>query len=170
MRFARATVFAASMMALVVVVSAASAQQMGCRFGGAGKGAAVWPDLTPEQQKQMTALRNEFFKKQETLRSDMAKKRIELMDLASKDKPDDQAIEKKRQEIWDMQDAMRSEQRSMSTKFRALLTPDQKQKLGAADPGVGGMGFGGGCASAGGGCGFSGGRGCGGCAGRLSGL
>lgn len=169
MRFTRATMLAASMMFLLVA-SAASAQQMGCCIGGAGRGAAVWGDLTSEQQKQVTALRNEFFKKQETLRSDMAKKRIELMELASKDNPDEQAIDKKKQEIWALQDAMRNEGRTMSTKFRGLLTPEQKQKLGPAGSGFGGMNLGGGCGFGGGGCGSRRSSGCGGCPGRISSL
>jgi Spy/CpxP family protein refolding chaperone len=169
MRFTRATVLAASMMVLLVA-SAASAQQMGCCFGGTGKGAAIWGDLTSEQQKQVSALRNEFFKKQETLRSDMAKKRIEMMEMASKENPDEQAIDKKKQEIWALQDSMRNERRAMSTKFRALLTPEQKQKMGPGGLGFGGMNLGGGRGFGGGGCGFGGGRGCGGCAGRVSSL
>jgi len=168
MRFTRATVLAASMMVLLIA-SGASAQQMGCCAGGPGGGGAVWGDLTSEQQKQVTSLRNEFFKKQETLRSDMAKKRIELMELASKDNPDEPAIDKKKQEIWTLQDAMRNEGRAMSAKFRALLTPEQKQKFGATGPGFGGMGRGG-CGFGAGGCGFGGGRGCGGCSGRISSL
>ena len=133
MRFARATILTAALMVLLVV-SAASAQQMGCCSGGTGTGAAIWGDLTSEQQKQMSALRSEFFKNQETLRSDMAKKRIEMMEMASKENPDEQAIDKKKQDIWALQDSMRNEGRAMSTKFRALLTPEQKQKLGPAAP------------------------------------
>ena len=169
MRFTRATVLAVSMMVLLVA-SAASAQQMGCCSGGTGTGAAVWGDLTPEQQKQVSALRTEFLKKQETLRSDMAKKRIEMMETASKENPDEQAIDKKKQEIWALQDSMRNERRAMSTKFRALLTPEQKQKLGPGGPGFGGMNLGAGSGFGNGGCGFGGGRGCGGCAGRVSSL
>jgi Spy/CpxP family protein refolding chaperone len=159
MRFIRASVLAASIMVLLVA-SAASAQ-MGCCSGGSGRNTAVWGNLTSEQQKQAAALRNEFLKKQETLRSDLAKKRIELMEMASKEKPDEQAIEKKKQEIWASQDAIRNERRAMSTKFRALLTPEQRQKLGPGGPGFGGMNFGGAC-------GFGGGAGCGMCPGRMS--
>jgi Spy/CpxP family protein refolding chaperone len=169
MRFTRATVLTAGLMVLLVA-SAASAQGMGWRSGGAGTGAAIWGDLTSEQQKQMSGLRNEFFKKQETLRSDMAKKRIEMMEMASKENPDELAIDKKKQEIWALQDSMRNEGRAMSTKLRALLTPEQKQKLGPGGPGFGGMNPGTGRGFGGGGCGFGGGRGCGGCAGRLSSL
>jgi Spy/CpxP family protein refolding chaperone len=102
-------------------------------------------------------MRTEFMKKQEAVRSQMAQKRIELLELASKDKPDEQAIEKKRQEMWALQDQARDERRAMGTKFRALLTPEQRQKLGPVGMG---MGFGRGA----GGCGF--GAGCGGGAGR----
>ncbi len=158
----RATVLAASITVLLVA-SAASAQQMGCCSGGAGRNTSLWGDLTSEQQKQVTALRNEFFKKQETLRSDMAKKRIEMMEMASKENPDEQAIDKKKQEIWALQDAMRNEGREMGTKFRALLTPEQRQKLAPDGLGFGGMNLGGGC-------GVGGGTGCGACPGRISSL
>ena len=157
-------------MMIFLVASAAFAQQMGCCSGGAGTGGAIWGDLTSDQQKQVTALKNEFFKKQETLRSDMAKKRIEIMEMASKESPDEQAIDKKKQEIWALQDAMRNEGRAMGTKFRALLTPEQKQKMGPGGSGFGGMNLGTGGGFGGGGCGFGGGRGCGGCAGRISSL
>jgi hypothetical protein len=96
----------------------------------------------------------------EALRSEVAQKRIEMLDLASKDKPDEQAIEKKRQEIWALKDSMRNDRRAMGTKIRSLLTPEQKQKLGPfAGIGMdkGGMGFGGGCPMMGRG---SGGKGC----------
>ena len=72
--------------------------------GGMGPGGAVWGDLTKEQQKQMESLRLDLLKKTEPLRAQMSQKRIEMMELASKDSPDEQAIEKKRQEIWALQD------------------------------------------------------------------
>jgi Spy/CpxP family protein refolding chaperone len=110
-----------------------------------GPGGAVWGDLTKEQQKQVETLKLDLLKKTEPLRAQMSQKRIEMMELTSKDNPDEQAIEKKRQEIWDLQDTMRNERRAMSTKFRSVLTPEQRQKLGAFGPGAGmGGGFGGG--------------------------
>ena len=114
------------------------------RWGGdgMGPGGAVWGDLTKEQQKQVESLRLDLLKKTEPLRAQMSQKRIEMMELTSKDNPDEQAIEKKRQEIWALQDSMRNERRAMSTKFRSLLTPEQRQKLGALGPGAG-MGCGG---------------------------
>ena len=81
----------------------------------------------------------ELLKKQEQLRAELGNKRIELMELAQKDSPDEQSVEKKRQEIWSLQDAMRNEARTLDTKFRAILTPEQRQKLGP----VRGMGCGG---------------------------
>jgi Spy/CpxP family protein refolding chaperone len=161
--------------ASVIILVAASvaysqAQGMGSCCG-AGNGPAVWGDLSPEQQKQMTSLRTEFLKKLEGLRSEIAQKRIEMMELASKDKPDEQAIDKKRQEIWALSDSMRNDRRTMGSKIRGLLTPEQKQKLGPFGPGMGGMGGG---MGSGGGCpmgrGFGGGKGCGGCGGRMSSL
>jgi Spy/CpxP family protein refolding chaperone len=138
---------------------AAYAERGGCCGGGGGP--AVWNELSPEQKQQASAMRTEFMKKQEAVRSQMAQKRIELMELASKDKPDEQAIEKKRQEMWALQDQARDERRAMGTKFRALLTPEQRQKLGPVGMGMGfGRGAGGGGFGAG--CGAGNGRGCGG--------
>jgi Spy/CpxP family protein refolding chaperone len=112
----------------------------GCCSGmAAGQPGFVPGDLSKEQQKQVADLRTEFLKKQEQLRSELGNKRIDLMELAQKDSPDEQSIEKKRQEIWSLQDAMRNEARTFDTKFRAILTPEQRQKLG---PGTG-MGSGG---------------------------
>ena len=110
--------------------------------GGMGPGGAMWSDLTKEQQKQVESLKLDLLKKTEPLRAQMSQKRIEMMELTSKDNPDEQAIEKKRQEIWALQDSMRNERRAMSTKFRSLLTPEQRQKLGPLGPGAG-MGCGG---------------------------
>lgn len=105
--------------------------------GGMGPSGAMLGDLTKEQQKQVESLRLDLLKKTEPLRTQMSQKRIEMMELASKDNPDEQAIEKKRQEIWALQDTMRNERRAMSAKFRSLLTPEQRQKLGAFGPGAG---------------------------------
>ncbi len=156
MRFTKLAILIGSM-AILLLGSTAFAQS--CCGVGPVNGPAVWSDLTPEQQKQATALRTEFLKKQEALRSDMAKKRIEMMELASKEKPDEAAIEKKRQEIWGLQDDMIKESRSMGVKFRGLLTPEQKQKLASMGPRFQGPGPGG-C------CGLGANAGCGGCLGK----
>jgi Spy/CpxP family protein refolding chaperone len=119
-----------------------------CPGGGMGQWAATL-DLTPEQQKQAQALRIEFMKKQEELRSQIAKKRIELLETTTSGAADEPTIEKKKQEMWALQDAARNERRAMGTKFRAILTPEQRQKLGPFGPGMGG-----GCLGQGAGQGF----------------
>jgi Spy/CpxP family protein refolding chaperone len=125
---------------LLGLFATASVYAAGCCGGMAGpQSGAVLGDLTKEQQKQVADLRTEFLKKQERLRSELGNKRIELMELAQKDSPDEQSIEKKRQEIWSLQDAIRNEARTLDTKFRTILTPEQRQKLGP----VRGMGCGG---------------------------
>lgn len=117
--------------------------------GGPGFGPAFGNlQLTDQQKEQMNSLRTEFLKKQEALRAEKAQKRIEMLELSSKKPLDESAIEKKRQEIWAAQDKMRAEGRLMGTKFRSLLTPEQKEKLGPGGFGAGpggccGKGFGG---------------------------
>lgn len=135
----------------------------GCGMGGPGAGLAPGNcpamsnlQLTPEQKDQMNVMRTEFLKKQEALRSEKAQKRIEMLELATKKPLDEGALQKKREEIWAIQDKMRAEGRTMGTKFRSILTPEQKEKLGPAGFGSGGCGakgFGGRNAAKGGGLG-----------------
>lgn len=154
--------------ASVIVFAAVSVVQAQPGWGpghGKGRGAAIWNELSKDQQQQAAALRLEFLKKKEALRSEMGQKRIEMMELASKPNVDEQSLQKKREEIWALQDKMRNERRAMGTKFRSLLTPEQRQKLGPLGPGMGmGMGHGRGA-----GCGFGAGLGQGRGLGMMSG-
>ncbi|MDA8408136.1 MAG: Spy/CpxP family protein refolding chaperone [Deltaproteobacteria bacterium] len=130
-----------------------------CGGGGAcgfGRGMAMCPclssidNLTKEQKDQINTLRSEFLRKQVTLRSQKAQKRIDLMELASKSPQDEAAIQKKKEEIWAIQDQMRNGARAFGTKIRSLLTPEQREKMGvwmgrrAGFCGAGGCGMGGG--------------------------
>jgi Spy/CpxP family protein refolding chaperone len=132
---------------MILALAAAAYAGPGWGWGGRHGMGPVWKDLTPEQQTKAKELRLQFLKKIEPLVTELRHNRIEMMELASKPKPDDQAVEKKREEIWALQDKIRNEHRAMGKEFRALLTPEQKQKLGE-------RGFGGGW-------GFGPGRGCG---------
>ncbi|MDR3605349.1 MAG: Spy/CpxP family protein refolding chaperone [Syntrophaceae bacterium] len=132
----------------------------GCGFG---RGMGQCPilssidNLTKEQKDQINTLKTEFLRKQVTLRSQKAQKRIDLMELASKSPQDEAAIQKKKEEIWAVQDQMRNEARAFGTKIRSLLTPEQREKLGvwmgkgAGLCGPGGCGMGRGMGMRGGG-------------------
>ncbi len=132
------------------------------------KGGSLYSELNPDQQKQVTQMKTDHLKALEGIRSEMAKKRIESLELTSKDQPDEKALQKVREDMWALQDKARNENRAFSTKFRALLTPEQREKLGPAGLGMGlgggrcGMGQGGGFGMGQGrGCGFAAGGGCG---------
>ncbi len=122
-----------------------------CPMAGGGQGACPALgnlQLTDQQKDQISAMRTEFLKKQEALRAEKAQKRIEMLELSSKKPLDEAALEKKRQDIWAIQDKMTAEGRTMATKFRSVLTPEQKEKVGAGGfgsgpGGCGGKGFGG---------------------------
>lgn len=126
---------------------------------GPGAGLAQIDNLTKEQKDQFNGLRTEFLKKQEALRTQKAQKRIELMDLASKSPQDEAVIQKKKEEIWAVQDQMKNEGRAFGTKIRALLTPEQREKLGVTMGGGCGFGGQGGCGAMGRGAGCCGGGG-----------
>ncbi len=142
----RVTMVAMVSLTALLAVTAAYAGPCGmCPYGGGGqgKGQGIWSTLTPEQQQQAKALRLETMKKVQPLMAEMGKKRVEMAELTSKPNADEQAVQKKREEIWAIQDAMRNERRTISTKFRALLTPEQKEKIGPMGFGGGGCGMGG---------------------------
>jgi hypothetical protein len=102
----------------------------------------VWFGLDDDQKAKAKDLMTEFIKQKETLRAEVGKKKIELMELTSKDKLDDSAIEKKMEELWAAKDKMKAAKREMSKKFLSILTPEQKKDLGPLWMGLGGKGFG----------------------------
>lgn len=154
-------------LALVIIVAAASTAAFagwGCcgGYGGPSREAGPAPaKLTDDQQRKAEALRLEFLKKTEPIRAEISKKRLELVDLAAKSDPDPATMEKKREEIWKLQDQIRAERREMGKQFRALLTPEQLRNLGPYAGGRG-RGFGPGpwgrgwCPGPGGGPGYGG--------------
>jgi Spy/CpxP family protein refolding chaperone len=156
MRHVKAAVFVTCLMVLLstpVLYAGYGCCGGGPGFGPGGKGGFAWGDLSKEQQEKLNSLRIDLLKKQEAIQSDLAKKRIEFMELTAKDKPDEQALQKTREEIWALQDRMRTERRAFQTSLRALLTPEQRSKLGGFGPGAG-------CPMGMGGCGAGRGAGC----------
>ncbi len=117
---------------MAVSLLAASAVWAGPHGMGKGYGpwGALWNELSKDQQAQIGTLRIEFMKKANAIRSQIGQKRIEMAELANAPKPDEKAIQKKREEIWELQDALVKERRGLSTQIRSLLTPEQKEKLG----------------------------------------
>jgi Spy/CpxP family protein refolding chaperone len=101
----------------------------------------MWGNLSPDQQKQVTSMRLDLLKKQEALRAEIVRKKIEFAELAGSPNADERLMEKKRQEIWNLQDKMRNERRAMGSNVRALLTRDQRKQVGPYGPNTG-MGFG----------------------------
>jgi Spy/CpxP family protein refolding chaperone len=129
-----------------------------CKGFGQGPGnfGAVLKDLSKEQQAQINSLRIDFMKKQQEHRTQMGQKRIEMAELTAAGKIDEATIQKKREEMWALQDAMIKERRQFGTQLRSVLTPEQREKLG---PLGGGMGGGFGCGLGGCGRGCKGGQG-----------
>ncbi len=141
MRVSRILVVVAGF-AILFTASLASAGPWGAGPGwGMGPRGMMWSNLTPDQQRQVTSIRLDFLKKQEALRGEIGRKKIEFAKLANSPNTDERLMEKKRQEIWALQDKMRNEGRAMGTKIWALLTPDQKKQVGPYSSNMG-MGFG----------------------------
>ena len=165
----RTLIVASAVVALMMTAGFAYAGPGGCCGGwgpGAGKGfgygpKANLPELSSDQRKQMLDLETEYLKKTDGIRSDLRKKQFELRELASKDKYDAAAFQKKREEIWKLTDKLRNERRAYSKKLDGILTPEQRQAYGSVGcvgggcygPGRGFGRWGGGCQGFGpGGC------------------
>jgi Spy/CpxP family protein refolding chaperone len=116
--------------AMILAVFTLNNAQAFCCRGAQGALSPASDQFSPEQKKQIADLRLDFLKIQEPLRSEIAKKKIELMELTNKEKIDDQALDQKRKEIRALRDSMRNEQRAMTDKLFSLLTPEQKRSFG----------------------------------------
>ncbi len=129
-----------------MVISALLASALWAGHGGMGMGfgpcPAVWNQLSKDQQTQINTMRIEFMKKANAIKNQIGQKRIELAELANTPKPDEAAIQKKREEIWALKDAMVKERRAHSTQVRNVLTPEQREKLGPMGLMGGGLGKG----------------------------
>ena len=155
MRKAKVMIPIASLLVLLMAAGAYAFCGMG--YGRGGGLGAIWKELTPEQQKQIDAAKLDFLKKHGDVVAQIEKKKVELIELAGKEKPDEQAIAKKREEIWALKDADLKDARALKTKVRSLLTPEQRKEVGPFGPRLGhpfrcgyGMGMGGGCGMGGG--------------------
>lgn len=88
----------------------------------------LWDELSPEQRNKIKQARLETAKKMENLRSEIGKRRIELLELRFADKPDYAAIDKKRNEIMDLKDEKRKVRRQFKQSLVSVLTPEQREK------------------------------------------
>jgi Spy/CpxP family protein refolding chaperone len=111
------------------------------------QGGGALSSLNADQLKKAKEIQIETLRKIQPLSAEKSKKRLEIMELASKEKYDDAAVQKKQDELWAIQDKIRAESREMGQKIRSLLTDEQKKTLCPLDTGVGcgmrgGSGFG----------------------------
>jgi len=130
----------------LIAVSALLASVIWAGPSGIGRGLGplgpIWNELSKDQQTQISTMGIDFMKKANAIRNQLGQKRIELAELANTQKLDEQAIQKKREEIWALQDLVVKERRSLGTQILSVLTAEQKEKLGTMGFMGGGFGFG----------------------------
>jgi Spy/CpxP family protein refolding chaperone len=90
---------------------------------------SFWQSLSPDQKKQIRQLKIDKEKQMLALRNQIGQKRIEMMEINNADKPEEQAINKKEEEIWGIQDQIRQLKRASKQKFLSILTPEQRQQV-----------------------------------------
>lgn len=87
---------------------------------------ACVPDLTDEQESQITQLRTEFSAATKNLRADMQIKKAELDKLKIQDTPNRTNINAKIDEITALRTEMQKKRTKMHLDIRELLTDEQK--------------------------------------------
>ncbi|MHB8204669.1 MAG: Spy/CpxP family protein refolding chaperone [Desulfomonilaceae bacterium] len=131
MRRKALTTFCAATLAVVLMASGAFAGHDGhqwrhvvmCGLHG------IWNDLTKPQRDQIVSMQVDLIKKVTSLKAELGTKRAEMLQLVTKDNPDETAIEKKREEFWTTKDAIRAARRSFTKQLGNVLTPEQKKKM-----------------------------------------
>jgi len=86
-------------------------------------------DLTPDQLTRFKAERYKFHARLQELGQEIKTRQIELIDLLGLAPPDQQAIEKKQQEIQQLQGAVQDKVIVHFLQASALLTPEQRARF-----------------------------------------
>jgi Spy/CpxP family protein refolding chaperone len=96
-------------------------------------------NLTTEQVQKMQALQEKFFKETAPIRNDLVTKRLELRALWNQANPDQAKILAKQKEINALREQLQEKSIQNRLEARNILTPEQREQMGAY---YGGMGFG----------------------------
>jgi Spy/CpxP family protein refolding chaperone len=97
---------------------------------GHGKGlhdASCWMEtLTDEQKAKAAKMRLEFKKVKSLLKAQITVKKVELATLVTQDSPDQNAINKKIDEILDLKREKMRKKYAFKVAMRSMLTPEQR--------------------------------------------
>lgn len=121
----KSSVFAATAL-IILAVTAAAAGPWG---SGMGPRAALTLELTPDQSAELQALDEAHWKEVAPLRNELLAKNEELRQLLAASDPDRTAILAKQREIHDLRGTVGELGIQHQLDRRALLTPEQQQKL-----------------------------------------
>lgn len=126
--------------AMVLVASNAWAFRGGCGMGpglGMGPGFGMNPhvastlDLTEDQKAEIQAKQEAFQEEINPLKEKLFKKRMEMREQWAKADPSLAKITEKQQEIQSLQSQIQEKAARYRLECRQVLTPEQKEKLGA---------------------------------------
>jgi Spy/CpxP family protein refolding chaperone len=121
--------------------AAAAQAPMAYRMQKMAQGPAV-PDMTPEQQEKIDALRVAQVKQMAPMRADLRVKEIELGALWRADEPDAKKIIAKVKEIGDINEKIEIARINHQFEVRKLLTPEQRKAMRKMGMGPGMLGRG----------------------------
>ncbi|HHU82514.1 MAG TPA: periplasmic heavy metal sensor [Firmicutes bacterium] len=90
-------------------------------------------DLTPEQEGQILAVHQEFYRNSLPLRQNLQRLRLELRRLWAEEKPDEAAINQKLIEMTPLKIELRAMALATWEETKKVLTPEQLARLESAE-------------------------------------
>jgi Spy/CpxP family protein refolding chaperone len=111
----------------------------GTGFQG-GFGPGQYLNLSEEQVKKMSGLRDLIYSETRDLRYDLAQKRLEMRKLVTEPKTDEATLLAKQKEISALREKLLDKMAQIPLEMRKILNPEQIQKLGMMPMGLGRMG------------------------------
>ena len=129
---------------LMVLVSTSVFAECPGHYGKSGKAGASMPELTAEQENQITDLKMKLIKETEPIKTELKIKQMELQTLWKEDNPDAKKILAKTKEISALKTSLQEKMINHKLAILKILTPEQKkmmkEKMGMHDMGCCGMG------------------------------
>lgn len=100
-------------------------------------GPGQYLNLSEEQLKKMSGLRDRIYGETKNFRYDLAQKQLEMQKLISDPKTDEAILLAKQKEISALREKLLNNMGSVLLEMRKILTPEQIQKLGGFPVGFG---------------------------------
>ncbi len=96
--------------------------------------ADVWESLSADQKDKITSIQRDYFKKQGELYAQLRSLRRDMLEYEAREKDGEETLKDLRKKMWDVEDKLTEGERALDQKLLAVLSIDERKKLGALEP------------------------------------